>query len=281
MKRAIGSGFIYFSLYPKLPLLAPLQVCKNGHRSKMTIDWPHIVSITLVGSAAFALGVSAATYFQTDSRTALSSHRVISDETDLETLLMRSITFSAHKHRDQRRKNPSQIPYINHPLSVAHRLLITASIKDPVILAAAVLHDTLEDTDTTPAELVNFFGKRVASIVQECSDDKLLSKQNRKQMQIEHAPYVSPQAKLVKLADKLDNLADLLTDTPVGWTPQRVEQYFEWAEEVVKGLRGTSQPLEAALDDVFAKRKVAVAAAARSTLNKKSGKPNVTDTNMS
>lgn len=81
---------------------------------------------------------------------------------------------------------------------------------------AALLHDTVEDTDTTLAELEAKFGPIVARIVQEVTDDKSLSKQERKQLQVEHAPHCSHQAKLVKLSDKLYNLRDLNRCTPVG-----------------------------------------------------------------
>lgn len=73
-----------------------------------------------------------------------------------------------------------------------------------------------EDCGTTHAELETLFGKHVADIVAEVSDDKSLSKSTRKKMQIEHAPHMSPEAKTVKLGDKLDNLRSLLTDPPVG-----------------------------------------------------------------
>lgn len=84
------------------------------------------------------------------------------------------------------------------------------------VLQAALLHDTVEDTDTTPAELEAKFGPIVARIVQEVTDDKSLPKQERKRQQVEHAPHCSHQAKLVKLADKLYNLRDLNRCTPVG-----------------------------------------------------------------
>uniref|UniRef100_A0A3B4WDF4 Guanosine-3',5'-bis(diphosphate) 3'-pyrophosphohydrolase MESH1 n=1 Tax=Seriola lalandi dorsalis TaxID=1841481 RepID=A0A3B4WDF4_SERLL len=87
-------------------------------------------------------------------------------------------------------------------------------------LQAALLHDTVEDTDTTPAELEAKFGPTVARIVEEVTDEKSLPKQERKRLQVEHAPHCSRQAKLVKLADKLYNLRDLNRCTPVGWTAQ-------------------------------------------------------------
>nr|KAG5701857.1 hypothetical protein BaRGS_019068 [Batillaria attramentaria] len=96
----------------------------------------------------------------------------------------------------------------------------------------ALLHDTVEDTDTQYEELVKEFGKEVADLVMELSDDKNLPKLERKQQQILHAPHASHKAKLVKLADKLYNLRDLSATTPVGWSDKRVLEYFQWAAEV-------------------------------------------------
>ncbi|KAG8001174.1 Guanosine-3' [Nibea albiflora] len=171
-------------------------------------------------------------------------------------LLLETVHFAAEKHRNQRRKDAEQTPYINHPVGVARILSHEGGITDIEVLQAALLHDTVEDTDTTPAELEAKFGPIVARIVQEVTDDKSLPKQERKRQQVEHAPHCSRQAKLVKLADKLYNLRDLNRCTPVGWTAERVQEYFVWACEVVKGLRGTSSALEEKLDELFRQRGV-------------------------
>ncbi|KAE8278867.1 Guanosine-3',5'-bis(diphosphate) 3'-pyrophosphohydrolase MESH1 [Larimichthys crocea] len=171
-------------------------------------------------------------------------------------LLLETVHFAAEKHRQQRRKDAEQTPYINHPVGVARILSHEGGITDIEVLQAALLHDTVEDTDTTPAELEAKFGPIVARIVQEVTDDKSLPKQERKRQQVEHAPHCSHQAKLVKLADKLYNLRDLNRCTPVGWTAERVQEYFVWAREVVKGLRGTSSALEEKLDELFRQRGV-------------------------
>ncbi|XP_028823899.1 guanosine-3',5'-bis(diphosphate) 3'-pyrophosphohydrolase MESH1 [Denticeps clupeoides] len=171
-------------------------------------------------------------------------------------ILMETVHFAAEKHRNQRRKDPDGTPYINHPIGVARILSHEGGISDLEVLQAALLHDTVEDTDTTVAELESLFGPTVARIVQEVTDDKSLAKAERKRLQVEHAPHCSRQAKLVKLADKLHNLRDLNRCTPAGWTPERVQQYFEWAARVVKGLRGTNQPVEEQLDQLFKQRGV-------------------------
>lgn len=232
-------------------------------------DWHHITTTALVAATGFALGATAVQLSRSfrPSQKGSNSKTVVEDEsvrTAAQECLVQAVNFSAYKHRDQRRKNSKQIPYINHPLSVAARL-VAAGVQDVDILVAAILHDTVEDTDTTIDEVMKKFGPSVASIVSHCSDDKSLPKQERKRLQIEHARHCSHDAKLVKLADKLDNLTDLLTDTPIGWTPERVSEYFEWAEKVVNGLRETNRILEAQLDEVFAKRQVAIDAASSYT----------------
>ncbi|XP_036950444.1 guanosine-3',5'-bis(diphosphate) 3'-pyrophosphohydrolase MESH1 [Acanthopagrus latus] len=171
-------------------------------------------------------------------------------------LLLETVNFAAEKHRNQRRKDAEQTPYINHPIGVARILSHEGGITDIEVLQAALLHDTVEDTDTSPAELEAKFGPIVARIVQEVTDDKSLPKQERKRQQVEHAPHCSQQAKLVKLADKLYNLRDLNRCTPVGWSTERVQEYFLWACAVVKGLKGTNSALEEKLEELFRQRGV-------------------------
>ncbi|KAM9422445.1 guanosine-3',5'-bis(diphosphate) 3'-pyrophosphohydrolase MESH1-like isoform 6-T6 [Salvelinus alpinus] len=129
-------------------------------------------------------------------------------------ILLETVNFAAEKHRNQRRKDAEQTPYINHPIGVARILSHEGGITDIEVLQAALLHDTVEDTDTSIGELQAIFGQTVARIVQEVTDNKALPKQERKRQQVEHAPHSSHQAKLVKLADKLYNLRDLNRCTP-------------------------------------------------------------------
>ncbi|XP_069544913.1 guanosine-3',5'-bis(diphosphate) 3'-pyrophosphohydrolase MESH1 [Brachyistius frenatus] len=169
-------------------------------------------------------------------------------------LLLETVHFAAEKHRHQRRKDPEATPYINHPVGVARILTHEGGVADIEVLQAALLHDTVEDTDTSLAELEVTFGPVVARIVAEVTDDKRLAKEERKRLQVEHAPHCSRQAKLVKMADKLYNLRDLNRCTPVGWTAERVQEYFVWASEVVKGLKGTNPVLEEKLGELFKQR---------------------------
>jgi guanosine-3',5'-bis(diphosphate) 3'-pyrophosphohydrolase len=164
------------------------------------------------------------------------------------------VNFSAIKHRDQRRKDNEKTPYINHPIGVANILANEGDVTDIQVLMAAILHDTVEDTDTSFEEIEDNFGVEIRNIVDEVTDDKNLPKMERKRLQIEHAKTASPKAKLVKLADKLYNLRDLERCTPEGWTEERVAEYFLWSQKVVDNLRGTNCKIEILLDEVFRKR---------------------------
>jgi guanosine-3',5'-bis(diphosphate) 3'-pyrophosphohydrolase len=167
-------------------------------------------------------------------------------------LLIDALAFAAEKHRTQRRKDPEASPYINHPIALARLLSIEGRIRDAKVLAAAVLHDTLEDTRTTYEELHERFGPMISGIVREVTDDKSLAAAERKRLQIEHAGELSRRARLVKLADKTANLRDLTHNAPPEWSLQRRRDYFEWAKKVVDKIRGTNKKLERAFDDAYA-----------------------------
>ena len=169
---------------------------------------------------------------------------------DIGTIL-RAASFAADKHRTQRRKDAAATPYVNHPLALATILASEGGITDPTVLAAALLHDTVEDTDTTIEEIEAGFGRSIAAIVAEVTDDKSLPKEERKRLQIVKAGSKSDGAKLVKLADKIANLRDIRSDPPSDWDTARRQEYFHWAARVVAGLRGISPALEAAFDEVF------------------------------
>ena len=169
-------------------------------------------------------------------------------------LVLKALAFAAEKHRDQRRKGIEASPYINHPIDLANTLWHLGGVTDAVVIAAALLHDTIEDTNTTPEELQTLFGDQVKNIVLEVTDDKLLSPVLRKRLQVIKAPHKSHMAKLIKLADNICNIQDILHSPPEGWDLKRKQKYFNWAKEVVDGVRGTNSRLEQAFDEVFAKR---------------------------
>ena len=166
-------------------------------------------------------------------------------------LIFKALDFAARKHRDQRRKDLEASPYINHPITLVNLLWNTAGVSDPAVMVAALLHDTVEDTETTFAELKQEFGAEVEQLVREVTDDRSLPKQQRKQQQVEHAAHLSQKAKLVKLADKISNLRDIMASPPADWSSNRKREYFAWAKQVIDQLRGTHTQLESIFDAVY------------------------------
>ena len=164
--------------------------------------------------------------------------------------LIEAASFAAQRHAGHFRKGNDNQPYINHPLEVANLIANVGGIDDVDILIAAILHDTVEDVGVKPEEIVERFGKRVAGIVAEVTDDKSLPKAERKRLQVEHAPHLSREAKLVKLADKISNITDVTNNPPKDWDVQRRQEYIDWGESVVAGIRGVNVELEAAFDKV-------------------------------
>jgi GTP diphosphokinase / guanosine-3',5'-bis(diphosphate) 3'-diphosphatase len=168
--------------------------------------------------------------------------------------LLNALAFAADKHRDQRRKDVAASPYINHPIALARVLSLEGAIEDVDVLCAALLHDTIEDTETTAQELRSEFGERIAGIVEEVTDDKTLTRNERKERQIQHASHLSVEARAVKLADKICNLRDVASRPPADWDLSRQQEYFEWAKRVIDGLRGKHPQLEALFDRVYTSR---------------------------
>ena len=173
--------------------------------------------------------------------------------------LLKAVSYAAEQHVRQRRKGipkgtHKRTPYINHPLRVAS-LLAKAGVNDIAVLSAAILHDTVEDTDTTEHDLRREFGDEITNIVLEVTDDKELPKPERRRLQIEHAPRLSVGAALVKLADKVDNIRDL-TDEPPDWTDERIQEYFAQARQVVDNIGSPHPVLLEWFDQQYAKRRL-------------------------
>ena len=168
-------------------------------------------------------------------------------------VILKAAHFAAQKHRDQRRKDKDSSPYINHPISVAKIISEIGNVEDPEVLAAALLHDTIEDTRTTPEELIDNFGERVCSLVQEVTDDKTLPKLERKQRQIDHAKEISESAALIKLGDKISNVTDITNTPPTDWDINRRLEYFEWAEKVINNCPKVNTSLEKYFKDSIQK----------------------------
>lgn len=162
--------------------------------------------------------------------------------------LARAYHFAGTKHVDQRRKGAAAEPYVNHVLEVADLVATATEGADIDVIIAAVLHDTIEDTETTKDDLVASFGQRVADLVAEVTDDKTLPKMERKRLQIEHARHASSGAKLIKVADKTANLRALFSSPPNNWSEERIRGYVAWAGEVVAQCRGVNASLEHQFD---------------------------------
>jgi GTP diphosphokinase / guanosine-3',5'-bis(diphosphate) 3'-diphosphatase len=165
--------------------------------------------------------------------------------------LLKAIAFAAEKHKDQRRKDVNASPYINHLIAVASLLAEEGNVSDEDLLLAAILHDTVEDTETSFIELEAHFGKTVAGLVREVTDDKTLRKEIRKQLQEEHAPRASSRAKQLKVADKICNIRDIVHNPPAGWSMERKEEYLLWTRRVVAGCRGANEALDKAYDEAL------------------------------
>ena len=164
------------------------------------------------------------------------------------TLILQAMHFAADRHRDQRRKDQRASPYINHPIAVAEVLCVVGGVRDAITIAAGILHDTIEDTETTAAEIRVRFGQDIGEVVEEVTDDQTLSPQQRKQMQIDQAHLKSSRARLVKLADKICNVRDIIEHPPEGWSPERKRRYVAWARAVVDRIRGSNRPMEEYFD---------------------------------
>jgi guanosine-3',5'-bis(diphosphate) 3'-pyrophosphohydrolase len=166
-------------------------------------------------------------------------------------LLLRALDYAADRHRDQRRKDLRQTPYVNHLITVADLLANVGGIADADVLVAAVLHDVVEDAGVTNEEVAERFGSDVASLVAEVTDDKSLDNHERKRLQIVHAPNLTARARAIKLADKIANVTDVIERPPATWTRRRCAEYLAWSAAVVAGCRGVNTELERRFDEVL------------------------------
>ena len=162
--------------------------------------------------------------------------------------VMKAADAAARWHVDQRRKGARQEPYITHLIEVSSLVAEATEGADHNLIMAALLHDTIEDQGVTREEIAAQFNDDVAGLVCEVTDDKRLPKAERKRLQIEHAPNLTPRAKILKLADKISNLRSSATSPPADWPMQRRRDYMIWTTEVAQGLRGASGLLEQEFD---------------------------------
>ncbi len=166
------------------------------------------------------------------------------------TELLKALHFAAGLHREQRRKGAAEEPYINHLIEVAEIIARVGGVDDVTTLQAAILHDAVEDTETSLADIERAFGAAVRSIVAEVSDDPSLTKEERRRLQIERAPTLSPAAKAIKIADKISNLLGVKDSPPSTWSRERRLDYVGWAEQVVAGCRDAHPRLAEYFDKV-------------------------------
>jgi (p)ppGpp synthase/HD superfamily hydrolase len=173
-------------------------------------------------------------------------------------LVTRAVWFAAQRHADQRRKGRRGEPYFNHLAEVANSLAEATEGNDPGLVAAAFLHDAIEDTQTSLEELRTQFGEDIAALVMEVTDDKSLPKLERKRLQIATAPKKSRRAKLLKIADATSNVRTLAVDPPADWDTGRMLDYIAWAEQVIGHCRGLNPKLEQAFDAAAGRARAAV-----------------------
>jgi|GEM_PF-1284900 len=168
----------------------------------------------------------------------------------IDKVLQAMVDATAH-HAGQYRK-AEHVPYIIHPLRVCRNLWDEAHVRAPDVIIAALLHDSVEDTSMTLEDLEAKYGKGVALIVNDVTNDPNLDSEANKQRQVDHAPYLSVGGKLVKLADRLDNLRDLYRNPPPSWSQEKVDGYYAWGEKLLEALRGVSPTLEQGIARVVA-----------------------------
>ena len=173
-------------------------------------------------------------------------------------LFARALDFAARKHAHQRRKGELAEPYVNHLSDVARLLAEATDGGDVALVLAGLLHDTIEDTDTTFTELAKEFGPEVAELVNEVTDDKTLPRAERKRLQVETAPHKSVRARMIKLADKTSNLHSMIASPPRDWSLERRREYIDWAAKVAKGCEGVNPQLEEEFERARRRAKAAV-----------------------
>jgi guanosine-3',5'-bis(diphosphate) 3'-pyrophosphohydrolase len=165
------------------------------------------------------------------------------------TLFIKALRFASDKHITQRKKGCDTIPYINHLIKVAEILHTVGKESDYELLCAALLHDIIEDTGTTVSELTDKFGSKVANLVAELTDDMNLTYEDRKRQQIYKAMKLTADAKKIKIADKIANIDDILTQ-PLTWSNRRKRQYIIWSQQIIVNCRGINTELEKAFDEI-------------------------------
>jgi len=166
--------------------------------------------------------------------------------------ILAAAKFASEKHDAQKRKGAAAEPYVNHLIEVAQLIALSSELLDANLVMAGLLHDTIEDTGTTAAELEREFGSDVAALVLELTDDKSQPKEVRKALQVANAPHKTARAQVIKLADKISNLRSIVSSPPASWGDERKRDYIAWARRVVAALSAPNPILKAEFEKTVA-----------------------------
>jgi len=159
----------------------------------------------------------------------------------------RAMVYACEKHAGATRDD-GITPYAIHPIRVAENLRRLCGERDENILIAALLHDTIEDAAVSYDDIASKFGVEVAGLVAELSNDNRLPKARRRAAMMDHLHDLSPKAKRIKLADRLDNVTDLIRG--IGTREKRL-RYHDETERLLDALAGTCEPLESAIREAL------------------------------
>ncbi len=163
-------------------------------------------------------------------------------------LLARALHLAIQSHHGQQRGEPDgTVPYVLHPFRVAELVRRTVGDDDPELIAAALLHDVIEDSGARFDEVERACGPRVARIVAELTNDSRLPKSRRHEEMFQRLASASTEARLIKLADRIDNLRHL----GASFDRARRERFVEESRRVLAVLEGTCPELERELDELL------------------------------
>jgi guanosine-3',5'-bis(diphosphate) 3'-pyrophosphohydrolase len=163
-----------------------------------------------------------------------------------------ALLYAIEKHGAQQRGDGS--PYIAHPIRVAESVRSIAGVQDPEVVMAALMHDLIEDTAVEYDDLLRRFGQRVADLVAILSGDMRLPKPARRAEVVERIRTAEGAAKIVRLADRLDNLLDMAS-----FSPARKREYVAGSKRILEACQGANAALESALAGAIARQEAALA----------------------
>jgi (p)ppGpp synthase/HD superfamily hydrolase len=163
------------------------------------------------------------------------------DERD--KILTKALAFATEKHKGQIRFN-SREPYINHPIAVAQ--IVSEYPHNNEMLVAAYLHDTIEDTNTTYEEIEKEFGKKVADLVLELTNDEAqMNAKGKAEYLLDKMNRMSTEALTIKLADRLHNVSDFDTAKPKWRTKYKLQ-----TETILNGLKNLNATQQKLVKDI-------------------------------